>query len=130
MGLRSHAVVLRNLGQLDKALIPIRECLELCETNSSLQDYWLRFDAMSVLGGILLLQKEYDKAEPLLVSGHEGLHYRAGTIPAPFRPRLRQTLERLVQLCDQWGKPEKASHWKEILAEFDESQKSRADAPK
>jgi non-specific serine/threonine protein kinase/serine/threonine-protein kinase len=55
-------------------------------------------------------------AEPLLVQGYEGMKPRAAKIPIEGKPRLAETLERLVQLYDGWGKPDQAKRWRRVLA--------------
>jgi hypothetical protein len=37
---------------------------------------------------------------------------REATIPAPAKKLLAETLERLVQLYEAWGKPEQAAVWR------------------
>ena len=44
-------------------------------------DDWSRFDTQSLLGDSLLGQKKYAEAEPLLLSGYEGLKAREARIP-------------------------------------------------
>ena len=51
-----------------------------------------------MLGACLLGQKKYAEAEPLLVAAYEGLKWREHRIPPAAKPRLREALERLVQL--------------------------------
>ena len=75
----------------------------------------------SLLGGALLGQKKYAEAEPLLVSGYEGMHDRVAKIPAYGKPRLQDALQRLVQLYEATNQPEKAAAWKAKLAEFDKA---------
>ena len=68
-----------------------------------------------MLGGSLLGQKKYALAEPLLISGYEGLKAREATIAAAGKPRLPEAGQRLVKLYDAWGKPEKAAEWRNKL---------------
>jgi tetratricopeptide (TPR) repeat protein len=75
-------------------------------------DDWTTFDAQALLGAALLDQKEYAQAEPLLLSGYEGMKRRQAKIPAQDRYHLTRTLERLVRLYEEWGKPDKAEHWR------------------
>ena len=49
---------------------------------SRIPDDWLTFNARSLLGGSLLGQKKYAEAEPLLLSGYEGMKQREDKIPA------------------------------------------------
>jgi hypothetical protein len=57
-------------------------------------------------GRLLLDAKAYAAAEPLLLNGYKGLRQTAAQIPR------RDTLERLVQLYDAWGKPDEAAKWR------------------
>src|SRR5262249_55022985 len=79
---------------------------------------WQYFDTQSTLGGSLVAQKKFAEAEPLLVSGFEGLKERERAIPSRRRSHVREAVERLVQLYDGWGKKEKANEWREKLAKF------------
>src|SRR5262249_16126800 len=45
-------------------------------------DAWTRFHAQSLLGASLAGQMKYNDAEPLLISGYQGLLERESTIPA------------------------------------------------
>ena len=93
-----------------------RECLAILE--KKLPDDWQSFDARSALGGGLLAQKRYAEAEPLLLSGYEGLKQRREKIPAEHKPRLKQAVERLVSFYEGTGRPEQAAEWKKKLVEL------------
>ena len=83
-----------------------------------------------MLGDSLLGQKKYTEAEPLLVSGYEGMKQRQDKIPANGRVRLKEALQRLVQLYEETGRPDQAAEWKQKLAEFDRAEtEKKADAP-
>src|SRR5262249_6556941 len=101
----------------------LRECLALREKQEP--DAWTTFNARSMLGEALNGQQKRDEAEPLLVQGYEGMKQRAAKIPLGGRPRLAEALERLVQLYDAWGKPDKATRWRREL----ESEKADAKPP-
>jgi tetratricopeptide (TPR) repeat protein len=116
---RTKAALQVRLGKIDDAEKGIRECLALCEADPVLRDSWRKFDAMSILGGVLVLRTNLDGAEPLLLSGNQGLQQRAEKLPAPARKFLHQALERLVQLYEAWGKPEQAAEWKNTLARLE-----------
>jgi hypothetical protein len=72
-------------------------------------DHWSRFQLESRLGECLAGLEKYAEAEPLLLAGYEGLKAREKTIPADNRRELGEAVERLVRLCDAWGKPDKAN---------------------
>lgn len=78
-------------------------------------DSWERFNCQSLLGGSLEGQEKYAEAETLLISGHAGMLKRAAEIQFENRPLLWQAGERIVQLYEKWGKPDKAEEWREML---------------
>jgi serine/threonine protein kinase len=77
------------------------------------------FFAQRELGASLLGQKRYADAEPLLVKNYESskwLSERPRRDPWPSERRLQvETLEWLVQLYDDWGKPDEAAKWRKEL---------------
>jgi len=94
----------------------IRSCLRIRE--QKLPDDWRTFNTRSLMGASLLGQRKLHEAQPLLLTGYEGMKSREAMIPASLRPaRLKEALERLVQLCEAWGKPEQAAEWKRKLTE-------------
>jgi eukaryotic-like serine/threonine-protein kinase len=92
----------------------LREALAIRE--KSKPDEWTTFNTRSLLGGSLLGQKKYDEAEPLIVSGYEGMKAREEKIPPPARPRLTDSAERVVKLYEAWGKKDEAALWRARLA--------------
>ena len=94
-----------------------RECLALREI--VIPDVWLTSNARSLLGGSLLSQKKYAEAEPLLLSGCEGMKQREDWIPAADRVRFKEGIELLVQLYENTGQQDKAMEWARKLAELD-----------
>jgi Tfp pilus assembly protein PilF len=93
----------------------LRQCLAIREQKEP--DDWRTFNARSLLGGALLGQKKYADAEALLLQGYEGMNQREAKIPPEKKAQLPEALDRLVQLYDAWGKPEKAAPWRAKLAE-------------
>jgi WD40 repeat protein/serine/threonine protein kinase len=93
----------------------LRDCLALREKAEP--DAWTTFNTRSMLGGSLLGQEKYAEAEPLLLQGYQGMKQRAAQIPPIGQPRLREAVERLVQLYDDWDKPEQAAEWRKKLEE-------------
>lgn len=103
-----------------EAEAPARECLILRE--KLLPDHWLTFNSRSVLGACLLGAKSYAEAEPLLLSGYEGMKQREEQIPASVRAiRLKEALERLVQYCEATDESGRASEWRRKLAEVEQT---------
>src|SRR6185369_9830940 len=94
----------------------------LREGSPFVEKYWAdeayRPYVMSLLGASLSGQKKYADAEPLLLQGYEGLVRRQASMPPYLNAPLRitESLERLAQLYDAWGKPAPAAEWKQKLA--------------
>src|SRR5262249_38713560 len=88
----------------------LRQCLAIREKQQP--DKWTTFSTKSLLGGSLLGQAKYADAEPLLLAGYEGMKQRAAKIPLSGKPYQSAALERIVQLYEAWGKPEKAAEWR------------------
>ena len=107
------ARVLRDQRRVAEAEAAIRECLAIREKHSL--DDWRLFDAEGLLGGLLLDQKKSSEAAPWLQSSIEGMKQREDKIPALFKPRLRETLNYLLQLFEPQGQPDKAAEWKKKL---------------
>src|SRR5689334_22787803 len=77
--LASRALALLQTGNFAEAEPLARECVTLRE--KMMPDNWLTFNARSILGGSLLGQKKYSEAEPLLLSGYEGIKQREDKLP-------------------------------------------------
>jgi tetratricopeptide (TPR) repeat protein len=106
----------RNLveqSRLSEAEPLLRECLAIREKATS--NDWAMYDAMSVLGGALMGQRQYARAEPLVVTGYEGMKAREDGITVPERYRLLQAAARLVRMYEEWGKTDQATAWKAKL---------------
>jgi hypothetical protein len=89
------------------------ECLTLRQKNLGLKD-WRTCNAMSMRGEVLFRLKRPEEAEPLLLQGYEGLRDHEAEIPPAFRLlRLYQVVDRLVQLYEATGKPDKAAEYRE-----------------
>jgi tetratricopeptide (TPR) repeat protein len=101
--------------QYAEAELLLRECLSLRNKNQPQE--WTAFNDQSLLGGVLLGQKRYAEAEPLLLQGHMGLKKQEAKIPPLAKFRLTESLDRLVQLYDAWGKEDKAAEWRKRLSE-------------
>ena len=65
-----------------------------------------------------MARKQYAEAEPLLISGDNGLREREAKIPAANKPRLQKAAERLIPFYEETAQPDKAAAWKEKLAEL------------
>jgi hypothetical protein len=76
---------------------------------------WQRFNCESLLGSSLAGQRQYDAAEPLLLSGYSGMAERRSTISALDRNYLARAGDAVVGLYRDWAKPAKAEEWKRKL---------------
>ena len=91
---------------------PLREALANYEKAAS--DSWQRYRCQSLLGASLAAQNQYADAERLLISGYQGMLQRKATIPFEQRPAISGVAERIAQLYEKWGKPEKAVVWRDV----------------
>ncbi len=96
-----------------EAELKLRECLTIRQKIQP--DDWTTFDTKSMLGEALLDQKQFADAEPLLLSGYEGMKQRKDKNPSQDMPRLNKAVERLVKLYEAWGKNDKAMMWRKEL---------------
>jgi tetratricopeptide (TPR) repeat protein len=83
----------------------------------SFPDNWARFYAQVLLGAGLSGQLKFAEAEPLLLSGYEGLKQREATIPATIRSPLARAEETIIQLYHGWSKAEKEAEWRGKLSQ-------------
>ena len=56
-----------------------------------------------------MARKHYAEAEPLLISGYNGLRERQAKIPAANKRRLEKAAERLIRFCEETAQPDKAA---------------------
>ena len=77
---------------------------------------WQHYRNQGLLGFSLAGQGEYAEAEPLVLSGYRGMMEREAAIPAEERSSLKQAVQQIVQLYEDWGKPDKATEWRQKLA--------------
>ena len=89
--LASLGLALLQLDRPGEAEPILQECLRIRET--SMPERWLRFNAMSLLGGALAGQGRHDEAEPLLLEGYAGMEGR----PDASRRRVHEARRRLRQ---------------------------------
>ena len=94
-----------------EAELKLRECLTMRQKIQP--DDWTTFDTKSLLGEALLEQKKLGDAEPLLVSGYEGMKQHADAIPSQDKLHLTKALERLITLYETWGKEDQAFRWRQ-----------------
>jgi eukaryotic-like serine/threonine-protein kinase len=107
------AGLLHQMGRWDEAEAALRGPLRRAEAERP--DDWMTFQARGLLGASLAGRGKYAEAEPLIVSGYEGMKAREASLPPPYRPRLGEAAARVVRLYEAWGKPEKAEQWRKAL---------------
>jgi hypothetical protein len=90
----------------------LRECLA---TRTRLHaDEWSTFNTESLLGGALLGLKRLTEAEPLLLSGYQGMKDRESQISPQGMIRVAEAAERLSQFYETTEQADKAAHWRKI----------------
>ena len=78
-------------------------------------EFWARFEIEATLGASLSGQRKFAAAEPLLLSGYEGLERLKASIPPVNKASLEHAGNWIVTLYDNWGQPEKAAEWRRKL---------------
>jgi hypothetical protein len=111
--LSALATSLRHQQKFAQAEPLYRECLAMRETNCPTA--WYTFYTRTMLGATLLGKRKYEEAEPLLISGYEGMRERENSIRERTKV-LTETLQSMVQLYEATGRDEKAAEWKGKLA--------------
>ena len=61
------------------------------------------------MGRCLIARGDYAAAEPLVLDSFAALRKSSSAVPS----RVRNALERIIDLYEAWGKPEKAAAWRE-----------------
>jgi len=75
------------------------------------EDDWSIAGTKSLLGATLAAQARFPEAETMLLDARRDLDLA----PHPLRRYVNDTVLRLVQLYDAWGKPDKASAYRALL---------------
>jgi tetratricopeptide (TPR) repeat protein len=91
---------------------------------ATIPDDWRVFNVRSVLGACFLAQKNYAQAEPLLMSGYQGMKKCATnsqTIPVIYAHVVpvicaHDALRRLVELCIDTGRSNQVTRWDQEAA--------------
>jgi eukaryotic-like serine/threonine-protein kinase len=116
----------KNLSQQQKwseAESLVRTALAIREKGQP--DAWATFNTRSMLGGVVLGQKKYAEAEPLLLKGYEGMKQREKTIPSAGAARIPEALDRLIELYTATNKPQEAKKWRAERAKYPASKPKR-----
>ncbi|MBI1915937.1 MAG: serine/threonine protein kinase [Planctomycetes bacterium] len=99
--------VLTTKGRPKEAEPLLRAGLEIRQKTLP-KHHWTGPLARSVLGGCLTALGRYNEAEPLLLNGYEQM--KACPV-APAR-RVKEALDRIIKLYEDWQKPDKAALWR------------------
>ena len=89
----------------------------LADYEKNAPDAWDRYSCESLLGESLAGQKKFVEAEPLLLSGYNGMVQRQATIPVPDRVDLSEAGARIVSMYRAWGQLDKAADWQRKLVQ-------------
>jgi serine/threonine protein kinase/tetratricopeptide (TPR) repeat protein len=112
VALSSLATTLCSQQRFSEAEPLFRECLARRETNCP--NAWYTYYTRLRLGAALMGKRQYDDAEPLIVSGYEGMRQR----DAGIRDRnkvLTESIQDLIQLFEATSRPEQAAEWRTKL---------------
>jgi eukaryotic-like serine/threonine-protein kinase len=107
------ALPLLQIKAISEAEPLLRECLAIREKTEP--EVWTTFSTKSMLGGALLGQKKYAEAEPLLLTGYEGMKQREANMPPQVKVRVDEALERLIQLAKAQGRKQDEAKWQAEL---------------
>jgi serine/threonine protein kinase len=113
VALSSLATTLRREQRFAEAEPLYRECLTSRETNCP--NAWYTHYTRAMLGATLVGKRKFEEAEPLLVSGYEGMRERESSIRERTKV-LAELMQNLVQLFESTSRPEKAAEWRDKLA--------------
>ncbi len=119
---------LLSIGASAAAEPVIAECHAI-RTKHTPED-WKRFNSESMLGEAFMAQQKYTVAEPLLLSGSEGLMRTKDSIPPEIRSiRLTESFDRLIQIYNALNKPDSVKIWMDHRAVLQDASGSANDAP-
>ena len=91
----------------------LSECLTM--RRKQMPDDWRLYNTESMLGGALAGQKRFVEAEPLLISGYEGMKSREGEMPVPAKSNLSEAVQRLVSLYEAKSEAVQLEKWRRVL---------------
>jgi serine/threonine protein kinase/Flp pilus assembly protein TadD len=106
------ANTLRRQQKFSEAEPLFQECLAMRETNCP--NAWYTFFTRLRLGATLMGKRNYAEAEPLVISGYEGMRQRESGIRDRYQV-LEESIQTLVQLFEATSRFEKAAEWRTKL---------------
>jgi non-specific serine/threonine protein kinase/serine/threonine-protein kinase len=74
-------------------------------------DEWSRYNCQGYLGAAIAAQKRFAEAEPMLLSGYDGMMRTRDGMAAGERKYLGRAIERIEQFYLACGKPSEAAAW-------------------
>lgn len=109
---------LMGCGELVTAEKMLRECLTTLEKIRP--DHWVTSNTRALIGGALLGQKKHADAEPLLLSGYEGMKAREKTIPKSGGSEecIPDALDWIIQLYTGTDKPDEVKKYTDLRAKY------------
>jgi hypothetical protein len=102
-----------SLGKFREAEQPATELLNI--RRRKMPDNWRRYSAERTLGAVLLGMGELDKAEPLLLSGYDGMKKLETKIPDGVRYIVADAARCLVELYKRKHDPAQGAAWRRKL---------------
>jgi serine/threonine protein kinase len=112
VALSALANTLRCQQRFSEAEPLFRECLASRDTNCP--NAWYTHFTRLRLGATLMGKRKYEEAEPLLISGYEGMREHEGAIRERNKV-LAETLQNIVPLFEATSRPEQATDWRTKL---------------
>ncbi|MCI0639295.1 MAG: tetratricopeptide repeat protein, partial [Gemmataceae bacterium] len=88
----------------------LNESMDICKNHGP--KTWWAFETRALLGGALLVQKNYVEAEPLLREGYQGMKAKEAELPPTSRALMREALHWLIELAEAEGNKEAAEKWR------------------
>ncbi len=117
------ATLYLGVGEFREAEPLVREALEIRLKIEP--DDWKTFNTRSILGGVLLGQKNYSDAEPYLVKGFEGMKSREKNIPPQGSTRIPESLDRLIEIYKATNKPDEVKKYEELRSKYPSANKTQ-----
>jgi tetratricopeptide (TPR) repeat protein len=113
VALSSLASTLCRQQKFSEAEPLFRECLSRRETNCP--NAWYTHYTRLRFGATLMGKRQYEEAEPLIISGYEGMREREAGVRDRTKV-LTESIQNLIQLFEATSRPEQAAEWKTKLA--------------
>jgi tetratricopeptide (TPR) repeat protein len=104
------ASILAETGEIEDAESSAREALDFLGRRLE-EGHWRLAVADGILGDCSSRRGDYEDAEPRLLRAYEAVN----RVLSPRSSSTRAALQRLVELYDAWGKPDKADEYRTLL---------------